>query len=245
MRRFLLISILCVGAFGCSLFFSGTEQYLSYTIKPGDSLSRIGANFGSSYEELAQINNLASSDFLIVGQEIKIPYKENYYLDSDSTSKETSKEASLGIGRKNYQVGRTELGQASLYKGKLVWPVPGAKLNSGFGRRWFKFHEGLDLAAPVGTRIYAAHAGQIVYSGSGFSGYGNLIAIKGDFGLTTIYGHNYKNLVRRGQFVKQGALIGYVGKTGHATGPHLHFETRIVRPGKGLVAVDPKYFFKK
>jgi murein DD-endopeptidase MepM/ murein hydrolase activator NlpD len=86
-------------------------------------------------------------------------------------------------------------------------------------------HEGIDIAAPVGTAIHAAAAGTIVYAGWA-EGYGNLVVIDHGGGLATAYGHQSAIYVMGGQ-VSQGQVIGAVGSTGHSTGPHLHFEVRL------------------
>jgi murein DD-endopeptidase MepM/ murein hydrolase activator NlpD len=115
--------------------------------------------------------------------------------------------------------------------GKLMWPVAG-RLVSGFGNRlhpilgYVRPHTGVDLAAPNGTPIVAADGGQVLqasYSG----GYGNSVLIYHGGGFATFYGHMSGFAVGEGQMVKRGQVIGYVGATGLATGPHLHFEVRI------------------
>lgn len=107
----------------------------------------------------------------------------------------------------------------------FAWPVSG-KLSSRFGRRGRGRHDGIDLSAPRGTRVRAAAAGRVIYSGSGLSDYGNTVIVKHLGHLSTVYAHNRRNLVRRGEFVEKGQVIAEVGSTGNATGPHLHFEVR-------------------
>lgn len=148
----------------------------------------------------------------------------------------------IGVGSGRIKDPNYPLGEAAQYKGRLYWPVPGARPISKFGRRRGQWHDGVDLAAPVGTPIYSAHAGTVEYAGDGFEGFGKLIAIKSK-GLVTFYAHNSENLVDRGDYVEGGQLIGLVGRTGRVTGPHLHFETRIARPSGPPVAVDPMRFF--
>lgn len=137
-----------------------------------------------------------------------------------------------------------KLTEARKFIGKLLWPVPESKISSSFGQRWSEFHEGLDIRAPEGTPIYAAHGGQVVYADHRLRGYGNLIVIKGD-GILTVYGHNRRNLVDRGDTVQAGDHIADVGQTGKATGPHLHFETRVKDASGFNTAVDPLVFFPK
>ncbi|MCE3236163.1 MAG: family metallopeptidase [Vampirovibrio sp.] len=106
---------------------------------------------------------------------------------------------------------------------KLLKPVQNAMITSPFGFRWGRPHQGIDMAAPVGTPIMSAEQGKVVYSGWK-QGYGNFVAIDHGHGYTTHYAHCSKVLVHSGQAVKKGQLIAKVGNTGHSTGPHLHFE---------------------
>ena len=107
----------------------------------------------------------------------------------------------------------------------FVWPVHGV-ITSGFGWRWGRMHEGVDLAVPIGTPVVAAKAGVVIVAGW-MGGYGNLVVVDHGGGIATAYGHNTNVTVGVGQFVEQGQLIAYSGSTGHSTGPHVHFEVRI------------------
>jgi murein DD-endopeptidase MepM/ murein hydrolase activator NlpD len=107
----------------------------------------------------------------------------------------------------------------------LVWPLSGP-VTSPFGWRWGRMHEGIDIGVPYGTAIHAAASGTVIYCGWE-SGYGNLTVIDHGGGLATAYGHQSSIAVSCGQQVSQGEVIGYVGSTGHSTGPHLHFEVRV------------------
>jgi murein DD-endopeptidase MepM/ murein hydrolase activator NlpD len=117
----------------------------------------------------------------------------------------------------------------------FVWPVHGV-LTSGFGWRWGRMHEGIDLAVPNGTPVVAAAAGTVIVAGW-MGGYGNLVVVDHGGGISTAYGHNTSVTVGVGQQVAQGQLIAYSGNTGHSTGPHVHFEVRI-----NGGAVDPMGF---
>jgi murein DD-endopeptidase MepM/ murein hydrolase activator NlpD len=108
--------------------------------------------------------------------------------------------------------------------GQCRWPVAG-RVTSEYGYRWGRLHAGIDVAAPSGTPIGAAIAGTVIYSGWQ-SGYGYVVIISHGGGLSTLYGHQSRLGVSLGQVVGQGQIIGYVGSTGHSTGPHVHFETR-------------------
>ena len=107
----------------------------------------------------------------------------------------------------------------------LIWPVQGP-VTSPFGWRWGRMHEGIDIGVPYGTPIHAAASGTIIYCGWE-GGYGNLTVIDHGNNLATAYGHQSSIAVGCGQQVTQGQVIGYVGSTGHSTGPHLHFEVRV------------------
>jgi murein DD-endopeptidase MepM/ murein hydrolase activator NlpD len=112
--------------------------------------------------------------------------------------------------------------------GQLIWPVDGAVV-SGFGMRWGRMHEGIDIAAPAGTPIRAADAGTVVLlqSEASSGGYGNFTCLDHGGGLQTCYAHQSSFAASSGQSVSQGQIIGYVGCTGHCYGDHLHFEVRI------------------
>jgi murein DD-endopeptidase MepM/ murein hydrolase activator NlpD len=114
----------------------------------------------------------------------------------------------------------------------LIWPVSGPVV-SGFGMRWGRMHEGIDIAVPSGTPIHASASGRVIYSGW-MGGYGNLVVIDHGGGLATAYAHQSSIGAGNGQSVSQGQVIGYVGCTGHCFGPHLHFEVRV-----NGSAVDP------
>ena len=106
----------------------------------------------------------------------------------------------------------------------LIWPVSGPVV-SGFGMRWGRMHEGIDIAVGYGTPIHAAASGTVVFSGW-MGGYGNFVIIDHGGGVATAYGHQ-SSIAVGGGTVSQGQVIGYVGCTGHCFGPHLHFEVRV------------------
>jgi murein DD-endopeptidase MepM/ murein hydrolase activator NlpD len=107
----------------------------------------------------------------------------------------------------------------------LLWPVAGP-VTSGFGWRWGRMHEGIDIAAPSGATIQASASGTVIYAGW-MGGYGNLVVIDHGGGLATAYAHQSSIGSGIGQQVSQGQVIGYVGCTGHCFGDHLHFEVRV------------------
>ncbi|MBW8827513.1 MAG: M23 family metallopeptidase [Acidobacteria bacterium] len=120
---------------------------------------------------------------------------------------------------------RTHFGPDTIASSRgCIWPARG-RVTSEFGRRWGRLHAGIDVAAPVGTPIWAAKAGTVIFTGQQ-RGYGNVVIIDHGGGLTTLYGHQSRIKSYEGERVRQGQTIGAVGSTGHSTGPHVHFETR-------------------
>ena len=249
-----------------------SEQYIVYPMHRGDTIGQVARAFQVTPEELLELNNISDPRKIQIGFNVKVPYHgqplgRSHYEGRlaavgavDSTPARSTATAHAGIREikggniggaitkpipmsdKNDKAPRIELGGASHYLGRLQWPVTGAPLSSSFGYRWFTFHEGLDLQAPTGAPVRAAHAGVVAYSGSGISGYGNIVVLRGD-GLVTVYAHHSRNRVHQGERVAKGEVIAEVGATGHATGPHLHFETRVKGQDGRNVAVDPLVFY--
>lgn len=118
------------------------------------------------------------------------------------------------------------------------------RIASGFGTRIDpvykvpKFHAGLDFTAPTGTEIHATGDGVVELVEFNYGGYGNQVVINHGYGYKTRYGHMSRFTVQRGQKIKRGETIGYVGNTGKSTGPHVHYEVL-----KNNNAVNPVYFF--
>jgi murein DD-endopeptidase MepM/ murein hydrolase activator NlpD len=120
-------------------------------------------------------------------------------------------------------------------------PVRGYAVNSPFGQRRLpgqqaRAHEGVDIAAPTGTGVYASAEGRVLRTGYDAAGYGRFIEVRHPNGMTTLYGHLSRVDVASGDAVASGARIGLVGSTGRSTGPHLHFEVRrgerVVNPAR-------------
>ena len=117
--------------------------------------------------------------------------------------------------------------------GVMAWPAPGyTRVTSEFGNRLHpvlkvnKFHAGMDIGAPSGSKVVAANNGTVIkatYSGS----YGNMVMIDHGGGIVTLYAHNTKLLVKTGDKVTRGQQIAVSGATGRVTGPHVHFEVRV------------------
>lgn len=123
------------------------------------------------------------------------------------------------------------------------WPVDEAKLSRGFlsaRSRKKRAHWGVDLANKRGTPILSAERGTVIYTGHAFRGYGKLIVIEHNEEWATLYSHLDKILVKEGQTVKKGETIAQMGRTGRATGVHLHFEVRHYRQPVNPLAFLPQ-----
>jgi murein DD-endopeptidase MepM/ murein hydrolase activator NlpD len=189
-------------------------------VKRGENLFRISKRYGVPQNAVASANGISDPTKLAVGQRLTIP----------------------GVGRGLTAIVPPGTGEwtRSDPRGRadapsLIWPVSG-RVSSGFGLRHGAHHDGLDIPMAPGTPIRAAEAGRVIHSGGGLSGYGNTIILRHAGRLSTVYAHNRKNLVRVGEFVERGQVIGEVGKTGRASTPHLHFEVR--RDGSPIDPID-------
>ena len=162
---------------------------------------------------------------------------EDAMRESEEAQKEIQKKIDEYLRRKaleaqeaarNGQKKKTPL----VHRGKFDWPVTKHTVTSSFGTRVhprFKTkrqHTGIDIASPHGAPIITAGPGEVIFAGW-MRGYGQVVIIDHGSGYATVYAHMSKILVDDGDMVKKGSVIGKVGQTGIATGPHLHFEVRV------------------
>lgn len=126
---------------------------------------------------------------------------------------------------------------SEVFKNIKPWVPPvdaSAYLTQRFRPRYNKRHKGIDLAGKMNQPIYASNDGVVVYRGQKFRGYGQMILLDHPEGWSTLYSHLSKFAIQNGQLVKAGQLIGYMGRSGRATGVHLHFELY-----KNKIPIDP------
>lgn len=192
-----------------------------YAVEPGDTLASIGARHGVPVVDLAEINGLKRGDTLVPGRMIFLLAPEAMPPRQELPSRPVET-AALPLDKR---------------VAPLRWPLVDPRLSSMFGARQGRPHEGIDLAAPLGTPIYAAEAGVVVYAGDAVRGYGNMVVVEHPAGLLTVYAHSSVLLVRTGERITIGQEIARVGQSGRATAPHLHFEVR-----RGHVPQDPLRF---
>jgi murein DD-endopeptidase MepM/ murein hydrolase activator NlpD len=121
---------------------------------------------------------------------------------------------------------RSSLPFTSYSSAPLSWPLSEGVVSSRYGIRHGRMHKGIDIAAPVGTRVLAAESGDVIFAGK-IHGYGRTVILRHDAHRVTLYAHNRSLRVYPGQRVRRGQVIATVGSSGHASGPNLHFEVRI------------------
>lgn len=193
-----------------------------HTVKKGETLAGIAKAFGADAEDIASYNGIDAGEALVMGAELIIPGGElaapvapKKAVASNTTKIKTG--GSMGVVRAVGDTSRSE---------DLANPVPGGRLSQGL-HGW----NGVDIAAPNGTPVYAAAAGTVIVSrvGGWNGGYGNYVVVDHGDGTQTLYAHLASDKVSVGQRVTQGQNIGTVGNTGKATGYHLHFEVRGAR----------------
>lgn len=280
------------------------KNYTIYTVKPGDTITKIAKKHKTSRGMLIKINNIKNSNIIFVDQQLKVPTKISENPLSDITLQkeailasttlpenidqksplQTNKFNSLAnetklnslpltteTNHKHQNLSSKSVGVPPSVKNNLeldtlkeetialklpplppseeylprafdgyIWPAEGI-MTSGYGWRWGRLHGGIDIAGPVGTPVLAAASGEVVIAEWNSGGYGNLIKLKHLDGSVTVYAHNNRNLVSRGQRVSQGQQIAEMGNTGYSTGSHLHFE---IHP-KSQGAVNPLAFLNR
>lgn len=196
-----------------------------YVVREGDTLAEIAAREGIPLEDLAEINGMATDTRLEPGQAIFILSQAARASDRPPPATPPPAEAPPAVA------------EVPTSQSAFAWPLHDQRMSSTFGRRWGKMHEGIDLAAPMGTPVLAARDGVVLYAGNGVRGYGNMVVLQHDGDLLTAYAHASALLVKIGDWVHAGQEIARVGQTGHATAPHLHFEVR-----RGQVPQNPLRF---
>jgi murein DD-endopeptidase MepM/ murein hydrolase activator NlpD len=196
---------------------------LRHRVERGENLYRIGKAYGIAPETLARVNRIKDPSRIEVGQVIVIPEARR----------------TLPVGVITPERARDDRPAArELPRGPspFVWPVEGGMLSSAFGPRGATHHDGIDISSAEGTPVRAARGGRVLYSDQ-LRGYGNLLIVGHDDNYATVYAHLEENRMRAGADVRQGDVVGRVGRTGKTSGPNLHFEIR-----KDNVARNPLFY---
>jgi lipoprotein NlpD len=219
--RAVLLVLLALGIAACATAGRGRGVY--HVVGRGENLFRIGKAYGVDYRDLARNNGIRDPAKIEVGQRIFIP----------GATRRLPVEIIAPIAASEGPPGPHELPTG---KQRFAWPMRVGTLASRFGRRNGSFHDGIDIAAPEGTPVFAAREGYVIYSDE-IPGYGNIVIVEHTEGLSTVYAHNSRNEVSRGDFVHQGEELSRVGRTGRTSGANLHFEIRSQN-----VARDPLFY---
>ncbi len=195
-----------------------------HVVERHQTLYRICKTYGVDLKGVASLNGISDPSQIETGQRIFIPaankvLKVEIYID-DVAAEQGEKPKIV------YQ------------QLDFIWPVQG-KISDVFTEGESKKHQGIDISSPVGTPIRASSGGKVIYSHDGIKGYGNLIILRHSEEYVTVYAHNEVNLVEEGAWAERGQIIGKVGQTGRASGPHLHFEIR-----KNNKPLNPFLFLK-
>ena len=224
----------------------------THTVRSGESISRIAARYRVSRAALIGANQLVNPHALRSGQRLSVP---GCQLPVQTTAGETPGTEPDADGVLITRVGPRRV-LTSLVLGTpdfrderiaLVWPVEGPVIST-FGQRSRGWHAGIDITAEMGSQVYAAAPGTVVYSGW-IRAYGQVVKIEHTNGFITLYAHNDRNLVEVGEDVEAGQVIATVGRSGKASGPHVHFEVR--RDGQAynplhlLAASEPSPVFEE
>ncbi len=190
---------------------------VQHKIKKGDSIDKIAKEYKANKKDIIVFNNLPANGELKEGETITIPggVKEK--------PKPKPKPKSTILQRRTYSSSVAQVA-TTVRSGYYARPINGGVRTQGIHRT-----NAVDLAAPIGTPIYAAAPGKVIVAKYGWNGgYGNYVIIQHTNGTKTLYAHMRAGglRVKRGQQVKRGQLIGRMGSTGRSTGPHVHFEVR-------------------
>lgn len=231
----------------------------SYTVQKGETIMTIAARCNVTQESLATLNRVCSSDSSIEGRELLLPTVPGLFVCTtpDTTLEHILSKKNYDSSTLCYNISGTKFlflpgerfeptERAFFLDSAMTSPLPHGILTSSYGMRispisgMEKFHHGVDLAAPIGTPVYACRGGVVETCGKD-NVYGNYIVLRHDNNNQSLYAHLSKIEVTEGFRVERGNEIGLVGTTGMSTGPHLHFEMRM----NGHSQVPPNSLFTK
>ena len=224
------------------------EFYL-YVPQKSDDLLYLSAHTNLNYDTIATLNRIQSVQENLTGKELIIPSAKGLFI---AEKPESNLEIMIYQENKNFLIeneipcynicGRkyffisggklTPTQRAYFLDSSFQLPLDKIVITSGFGFRnspvykTWKFHKGIDLAAEEGTPVYACKAGTVSTILANDPVFGNCIILSHNNGFASVYAHLSKISVKKDKFVNAGTIIGHVGQTGLATGPHLHFEIR-------------------
>lgn len=225
-----------------------------YIVRENDTLYSISRIFSVSISDLVHINNMRSPYRLHTGQRLRLPshrktrIAKSYYQKRDSSvnyknhkNKNKRYKTTRPTGKRAVPIEKettfSKNDNNSYNNARFIWPVRG-KIISSFGPKSDGLHnDGINIAVPMGAPIKSVSSGKVVYVGDDLNSFGNLILIKHENGWISAYGHLKSTKVSKGDWVKQGDIIGTAGSSGNVTSPQLHFELR-----RGSKAINPQKY---
>lgn len=240
------------------------QSFFVYKAKKDDNLLTVSSRCSIPYETIATLNGIENQSVslnnktlllptvpgVFVNDAPKLPYEQLLYQKLDSRLLEQNSAICYTFENKNYYFFEGERFSSTertfFLDSSMRMPLKHSQMSSAFGMRTspisgkWQFHKGIDLAAPEGTDVYACQSATVSTCGINDATYGNYIILDHGGGMTSVYAHLSAIAIKKGQTIYRGQLIGKVGHTGMATGPHLHFEIRInSKPS------DPQKLIKK
>ncbi len=249
-KKYLFLGLWCAVIV---LSLCACQAGIYHTVKPGQTLYRIGHTYNVNEAYLARVNGIHNPTQIRIGTKIFIPGAKRKLRVPVISSKPTVAKKRLPVKKKRVSTPKpstkTKYSKPTVAKSKpkkkttpskatqvkqLKWPVRGKVVRSfsknvkaGGGR-------GIEIAVKNGTGVEAAEAGKVIYSGDGVAGYGYLIILQHENDFFTVYGFNRKNTIKQGDYVSKGERIALSGTPPSGGTPRLHFEVR-----KGKIAVNP------
>ena len=215
-------------AAGCGPKAMAPERLLGvwHEVAPGETAAAIAGAYGADPEAVVELNDLTRGGAITDRREVFVPTGKGGKVPGTGATpiapKPSAKANTIAQAACDPKSGPC-----------LEWPARG-EVVARYGASGDAQHDGIDIVATKGTPVVAAEAGRVVYSGDAIQGYGNMILIRHEGGLITVYAHNDSNDVTDGDTVSRGQKIAAIGQSGTATAPHLHFEVR-----QGEVPKDP------
>jgi murein DD-endopeptidase MepM/ murein hydrolase activator NlpD len=195
------------------------EWGTTHVLRPGENLYRVSRYYGVAVRDIERANR--------IGDVTEIPAGSRLFIPGSRKRQPAGSLALAAVAAPRPSA--PDLGGTAWDATPLDfrWPLRG-RVSSRFGWRNGRQHEGIDIPARRGTPIRAAESGRVI-SSSRLGDYGRVVIIKHAGDYQTIYAHNRRNLVRKGDFVEKGQVIAEVGSSGNARGAHVHFEIRRAR----------------
>ena len=213
------------------------QSVITYEVTPGDTVAGIAQRFSVSPETIIWANQLGDGDLISVGEKLLILPVDGVLHTVASGDTLDSIARRYGVEWRaifDYEPNQLVDSNSLVVGQKLT--VPGGEPKEGLWLAWptygymtqyfHAYHQGIDIAAPTGTPLYAAASGRVVKAVKLAWSYGWYLVIDHGYGFETLYGHCSQFAVGVGERVERGQIIAWMGSTGRTTGPHLHFEVR-------------------